>query len=244
MAFRLFGRLSRRDGWPGRGSSRLSLAVHQLGVWRRGPGGLGRPERIEFKPNGAYSRQLHQPNQSGPHRPLHRPGRLCLEQRPLVREGRRCGHRQQIQLHLHRRRAAQGLPSGVVWNQATEARSGGAVGTGLEFGFAPNWSVGVEYDHLFMGTNNVTFPEMQFSPNQFAVSRSDNIRQDVDMGTVRVNYHFGGPYRSQVGPSLPTEYVHAIGTATSSERLSRQTPVVAATAACLRLHDRIVGVSR
>jgi outer membrane immunogenic protein len=71
---------------------------------------------------------------------------------------------------------------------------GSATIRGLEFGFAPNWSVGVEYDHLFMGTNNVTFPEMQFSPNQFAVSRSDNIRQDVDMGTVRVNYHFGGPY--------------------------------------------------
>jgi outer membrane immunogenic protein len=26
-----------------------------------------------------------------------------------------------------------------------------------------------------------------------AVTRSDNIRQDVDMGTVRVNYRFGGP---------------------------------------------------
>jgi outer membrane immunogenic protein len=89
--------------------------------------------------------------------------------------------------------AAQGLPPGVVWNQATETRWGGAAGTGLEFAFAPNWSVGVEYDHLFMGTNNVTFPQMQFSPNQFAVGRSDDIRQDVDMGTVRVNYHFG-PY--------------------------------------------------
>jgi len=80
--------------------------------------------------------------------------------------------------------------TGVVWNQATEARWGGAVGTGLEFGFAPNWSVAVEYDHLFMGNNGVTFPQMQFSPTQFAVGRSDNIRQDVDMGTVRVNYHF------------------------------------------------------
>jgi len=80
--------------------------------------------------------------------------------------------------------------TGVVWNQATEARWGGAVGTGLEFGFAPNWSVAVEYDHLFMGNNGVTFPQMQFSPTQFAVGRSDNIRQDVDMGTVRMNYHF------------------------------------------------------
>src|SRR6266571_7345620 len=29
-------------------------------------------------------------------------------------------------------------------------RWGGTIGAGLEYGFAPNWSVGVEYDHLFM----------------------------------------------------------------------------------------------
>ena len=75
----------------------------------------------------------------------------------------------------------------VVFNQASETRWGGAVGTGIEFGFAPNWSVGVEYDHLFMGNNAVTFPA-----SAIAVTRSDNIRQDVDMGTVRVNYRFGG----------------------------------------------------
>jgi len=73
----------------------------------------------------------------------------------------------------------------VVFNQATESRWGGAVGTGLEIGFAPNWSVAVEYDRLFMGSSGVTFP-----PSSIAVGRSDNIRQDIDMGTVRVNYHF------------------------------------------------------
>ena len=76
----------------------------------------------------------------------------------------------------------------VVFNQTSETRWGGAVGTGIEFGFAPNWSVGVEYDHLFMGNNAVTFPA-----SAIAVTRSDTIRQDVDMGTVRVNYRFGGP---------------------------------------------------
>jgi len=35
---------------------------------------------------------------------------------------------------------------------------------------------------------------MVLSPSLSAVGRSDNIRQDVDMGTVRVNYRFGGPY--------------------------------------------------
>jgi outer membrane immunogenic protein len=78
--------------------------------------------------------------------------------------------------------------SGVVFDSASESRWGGAVGTGIEFGFAPGWSVAVEYDHLFMGNRNLTFTGVAG-----AFSRVDNIRQDVDMGTVRVNYTFGGP---------------------------------------------------
>jgi outer membrane immunogenic protein len=78
--------------------------------------------------------------------------------------------------------------AGVPFNQASDTRWGGVVGAGVEFGFAPNWSVALEYDHLFMGNPNVTFPA-----SAIAVTRSDNIRQDVDMGTVRVSYRFGGP---------------------------------------------------
>jgi outer membrane immunogenic protein len=62
------------------------------------------------------------------------------------------------------------------------------VGTGVEVGFAPNWSVAVEYDHLFMGNSNITFPA-----TAIAVGRADKISQSVDMGTLRVNYRFGGP---------------------------------------------------
>lgn len=76
----------------------------------------------------------------------------------------------------------------VVFNQTSETRWGGVVGTGLEFGFASNWSVALEYDHLFMGTKDVTFP-----PSTIAVTRSDHIKQGVDMGTIRLNYRFGGP---------------------------------------------------
>jgi outer membrane immunogenic protein len=78
--------------------------------------------------------------------------------------------------------------AGVPFNSASDTRWGGAVGVGAEFGFAPNWSVAVEYDHLFMGKPNITFPA-----SAIAVTRSDNISQGVDMGTVRVNYRFGGP---------------------------------------------------
>jgi len=77
---------------------------------------------------------------------------------------------------------------GGVFNSASETRWGGTVGAGIEFGFAPNWSVGVEYDHLFMGSNSVVFPQ-----SAIAVTRTDTIKQDVDMGTVRINYTFGGP---------------------------------------------------
>src|SRR5262249_4542123 len=71
--------------------------------------------------------------------------------------------------------------TGGVFTETSETRWGGAIGTGVEFGFAPNWSVGIEYDHLFMGRNDVTFPM-----SAIAVTRSDHISQDVDMGLVRL----------------------------------------------------------
>jgi outer membrane immunogenic protein len=79
-------------------------------------------------------------------------------------------------------------PSGVVYNQASETRWGGAIGTGVEFSFAPDWSVAFEYDHLFMGSHNV-----DFGATNLAVGRSDTISQGIDVGTVRINYRWGGP---------------------------------------------------
>jgi len=80
-----------------------------------------------------------------------------------------------------------GTLGGVTFGEATETRWGGVVGTGIEIGFAPNWSVAFEYDHLFMGkhSDNFTVLGLPF--------RTDSIKQDVDMGTVRLNYTFGGP---------------------------------------------------
>jgi outer membrane immunogenic protein len=65
----------------------------------------------------------------------------------------------------------------------SDTRWGGTVGAGLEFGFAPNWSVGVEYNHIFLSDKDITFAGL----------KTDRIRQDVDMGLVRLNYKFGGP---------------------------------------------------
>ena len=78
--------------------------------------------------------------------------------------------------------------TGAAVDSASDTRWGATVGAGLEVGFAQNWSVGVEYDHLFMGnhTVNATTPGGVFSA-------TDRIRQDVDIGLVRLNYRFGGP---------------------------------------------------
>jgi outer membrane immunogenic protein len=77
----------------------------------------------------------------------------------------------------------------VFFDQGSETRWGGTVGTGIEVSFAPNWSVAFEYDHLFMGSHNVTFT----STVGGGLSRYDNIKQDMDIGSVRVNYRWGGP---------------------------------------------------
>jgi outer membrane immunogenic protein len=84
-----------------------------------------------------------------------------------------------------------GLQAGAVFDRATETRFGGTVGTGLEVGFAPNLSVAVEYDHLFMGSRSLNFTSVL--PPVGILSRNDSIRQDVDLVTARINYRFGGP---------------------------------------------------
>jgi outer membrane immunogenic protein len=77
---------------------------------------------------------------------------------------------------------------GIGLASATSTRWGADVGVGFEYGFTPNWSAGIEYDHLFMGNANNTFSLP--APAAAVVNR---ISQDVDMVTLRVNYKFGGP---------------------------------------------------
>jgi len=80
-------------------------------------------------------------------------------------------------------------PGNVLLNTSNdETRWGAVVGVGLEYGFGPNWSAAIEYDHMFMGdrTNTFVTPAGAFAFNE-------RIRQDVDLVTVRVNYRWGGP---------------------------------------------------
>ena len=62
-------------------------------------------------------------------------------------------------------------PGGSVVDNANETRWGASVG------------VGFEYDHLFMGNNDVIFVS----------GTSDHINENVDIFTARINYKFGGP---------------------------------------------------
>lgn len=79
--------------------------------------------------------------------------------------------------------------TGIGLVSAGSTRWGGVVGVGFEYGFAPNWSFGVEYDHLFMGDANNSFT---VADPRLAGIINNRISQDVDMVTLRLNYRFGG----------------------------------------------------
>jgi len=64
---------------------------------------------------------------------------------------------------------------------------GGTVGAGVEYGFAPNWSAAVEYDHIFEGKHSVTTP----AGGALAITRTSG--GDTDLITARINYKFSGP---------------------------------------------------
>jgi outer membrane immunogenic protein len=66
---------------------------------------------------------------------------------------------------------------------SSQTRGGWTVGGGFEYGFAPNWSFGVEYNHYDFGNKNVTFVGPGFGV--------DRIDQTVDAVTARVNWRFG-----------------------------------------------------
>ena len=78
---------------------------------------------------------------------------------------------------------------GTELASASSTRWGGTVGVGFEYGFTPNWSFGVEYNHLFMGDSNNTFTGLTPFDARFVNNR---VSQDVDMVTARINYRFGG----------------------------------------------------
>ena len=78
--------------------------------------------------------------------------------------------------------------TGINATSASSSRWGGAAGIGWEYGFSPNWTAGIEYDHLFMGDANNSFSV----GNPLLAGAANRISQDVDMVTLRFNYKLGG----------------------------------------------------
>lgn len=77
------------------------------------------------------------------------------------------------------------IAPGTLLASTSDTRWGGTVGAGFELGFAPNWSVGLEYDHLFLQNRDIALPRIVPGP--------ERITEDVDIGLVRLNYRWGGP---------------------------------------------------
>ena len=103
----------------------------------------------------------HQPHTHRRVRPVHRPGRLCLEQRPALREGRCCGDR----TTAYDLRTAPGNVLSPTPRRSTPA---GAARSAPASNLASRRTgrLRVEYDHMFMGsdqTYNFTTPRRGWS---------------------------------------------------------------------------------
>jgi len=70
------------------------------------------------------------------------------------------------------------------------ARTGWVVGGGVEWAFAPNWSVKGEYQYIDLGRRNLTLPEVTLAgaPTAFAISSS--ARTELHTGRIGINYRF------------------------------------------------------
>jgi outer membrane immunogenic protein len=78
--------------------------------------------------------------------------------------------------------------TGAELVSGSATRWGGTLGVGFEYGFSPNWTLGAEYDHLWMGDNSYAFA----GANPIVAGAAARVSQDVDMVTIRLNYRFGG----------------------------------------------------
>jgi outer membrane immunogenic protein len=81
--------------------------------------------------------------------------------------------------------------TGIGLAQTDRTRWGGTVGVGWEYGFAPNWSAGIEYDYLWRVSDSNTFLTPGLVTPVGISSITANTRSDVNMITARINYRFG-----------------------------------------------------
>jgi outer membrane immunogenic protein len=78
----------------------------------------------------------------------------------------------------------------------SETRSGWTIGGGIEWAFAPSWSVRIEYAFYDFGTKTLDFCSSQTAPPLGALLLAVqgchvNIQQEIQAITVGLNYRFG-----------------------------------------------------
>jgi outer membrane immunogenic protein len=75
---------------------------------------------------------------------------------------------------------------GFVPGSVSVTRTGWVIGGGLEYLLAPNWSVFAEYNYLDFGRKTVTLVYGSTGTYDY------DIKQNVHLGKVGINYRFGG----------------------------------------------------
>jgi len=81
-------------------------------------------------------------------------------------------------------------PNPAIPGSASATRLDPVAGVGIEWGFAQNWSVGAEYNHVFQSSKGVNMNCEGFSVCPGSAS-AFHMTQDLDMALVRLNYRFG-----------------------------------------------------
>jgi hypothetical protein len=104
--------------------------------------------------------------------------------------------------------------NGVGIVQAERTRWGGTVGTGFEYGFAPNWSVGIEYDYLFRVSDSNTFltlGDRNASCYRHLVHRQRQIRCQYDHRAHQLPLQLGQPGRGEILISAVFDFCSKLG---------------------------------
>jgi outer membrane immunogenic protein len=84
------------------------------------------------------------------------------------------------------------VPALFLSESASNDRTGWTVGGGVEWMFAPNWSVFAEYNYMDFGRENINFTA---APGTFGLPTTNSTRLQMQTALVGVNYkfNFGGP---------------------------------------------------
>jgi len=85
------------------------------------------------------------------------------------------------------RLTANDTVTGVQFGSISKTQSGLDAGVGGEWMFAPNWSLWVEWDHIFAQDKTIFFPNLDGGT-------SATVRRDFDKVLVGFNWRFGGGY--------------------------------------------------